>query len=236
MSINTVIKLNKFLKAAFHYAKDNNLIKKNPTDGVKLGSKEEYQPNIYNEKQFIQLLNYVKGTDDEIPIVLGGGVGLRRGEIFGLYWKNVDFENKTLTIEKTSVRFNNTIEKSPKNITSKRTITVPDFVINVLSDYQKIKNYPSKNDKIITRWKPSSYSERFKKLLERFNMPHIRLHDLRHYNATLMMNYNIPDKVAAERLGHANVQTLRAVYQSVLKEMDKKASDKINESMMNNQK
>lgn len=227
LSINTVIKLHKFLKAAFNYAVVNGIIKKNPTFGVKLSSKEDYIPTIYDAEQFSVLLDYVANTDDEIPIILGAGCGLRRGEIFGLRWRNIDFENKLITVERTSVRFDKTIEKSPKNKTSSRTITAPSYVIDVLRKYRNRIGKIDPNEKVITRWKPGSYSDRFNKLLLEFNLPHIRLHDLRHYNATIMMKRGIPDKVAAERLGHANVSTLRSVYQHVLKDMDVKAADEI---------
>lgn len=231
LSINTVIKLNKFLKSAFNYALKNGLIRSNPTDNVILSKKEKYIPTVYDEEQFLKLYEEVKNTDDEVPIILGAGCGFRRGEIFGLYWRNIGFENKTITIEKTNVRFTKNIEKDPKNETSKRTIVVPDYVIEVLES--RMEN-SGPNDKVITKWKPGSYSERFKNLLKKYNMPHIRLHDLRHYNAVVMMNRGIPDKVAAGRLGHSQVQTLRDVYQHVLKDMDTTAANEINDMFSKN--
>lgn len=235
LNINTVIKLNKFLKAAFNYAVINGVVKKNPTVGVKLGSKEEYKPTVYNEKQFINLLDHVRGTDDEIPIVLGAGCGFRRGEIFGLQWKNIDFKNSTITIEKTAVRFDKNIDKDrAKNRSSQRTIFVSEHVMVILEQYKKVLGKPDPNDKVVTRWKPGSYSERFSNLLSDFGMPHTRLHDLRHYNATLMMYGGIADKVAAERLGHSNVATLRNIYQHVFKDMDEAAAKKINDVFKTN--
>lgn len=156
--------------------------------------------------------------------------GFRRGEIFGLSWKGIDTKAKTITIEKTTVRFKEYKDKSPKNDTSRRTIVVPDYVIETLRLYRAKKKKLAPNDKVITRWKPGSYSERFKKLLIKFDLPLIRLHDLRHYNAVVMMNRGIPDRVAADRLGHANVTTLRKVYQHVLTDMDESAADQINSS------
>ncbi|OYO51433.1 hypothetical protein CG709_19740 [Lachnotalea glycerini] len=119
----------------------------------------------------------------------------------------------------------------PKNETSKRTIIAPDYVIDTLRDYYERKNNPPKLENIITRWKPQSLSEMFSNLLKKHNLDQIRLHDLRHYNAVIMLHNGISDKVAAERLGHSNVSTLREVYQHVLKEMDEEAANKINESI-----
>lgn len=229
LSVNTVNKLNKFLKAALNYAVINEKIIKNPTTGVKLSPPTKYRPVVYTEEQFKILVNFIKGKDEEIPIVLAAGCGFRRGEICGLKWDNVDFDKKTIEVERTSVRFNKNIEKSPKNETSKRKISIPDYVIDVLNNYYLANGKPK--GKIITRWKPQSLTEMFNNLLDGHGMAHTRLHDLRHYNAVIMMQYGIPDKVAAERLGHSNVTTLRQIYQHVLNGMDTEAADKINDAL-----
>jgi len=228
LSINTVVKLHKFLKAAFHYAVTNEKIKKNPTDGVQLKKPIDYIPNVYSTEQFLKLLSFVSGKDEEIPIVLGAGCGFRRSEICGLRWKDIDFKNGTISVEKAYVRFNENIEKNPKTKTSKRKIVAPAYVIDTLKRYRQMVKPKSGDDKVITRWKPQSLSERFTTLLEQFGLPHIRLHDLRHYNATIMMSLGIPDKQAAARLGHSNLQTLRKTYQHILTGMDEDAANKIN--------
>ncbi len=228
LSINTVIKLHKFLKAAFNYAVANDKIKKNPADGVELPSQKKYKPNVYDKDKFLKLLKTISGKDEEIPIILGAGCGLRRGEICGLSWSDIDFGTKTIKIKKTRVRFTKNLVKNPKNDTSQRVIIAPDYVIETLQTYFISKNRPELSEKVVTRWLPQSLSGMFSDLLETHNLDHIRLHDLRHYNAVVMLRNNISDKVAAERLGHSNVSTLREVYQHVLKEMDVEAADKIN--------
>lgn len=230
LAVNTVRKFNGFFRSAFTYAMNNKMVKENPTNFVILPQKTKYKPTVYNEKQFLELLKFVEGTDDEIPIILGGGCGFRRGEIFGLRWKNIDFKNKTITIEETSIRFDRNIDKDgTKNESSQRTIIVPNYVIDVLEKYRDKKGGINPGDKIITRWLPGSYSERYGKLLKRFGLPHTRLHDLRHYNAVIMMNKGIPDKAAADWLGHSDVRMLHEVYQHVQEDMKKKTSKKLNE-------
>lgn len=233
LSINSVRKLNTFLKSAFNYAVKNQLIKSNPTDFVALGKKSKYTPTIYKEDQFLQLLDYVMDKYDRVPVILGAGMGFRRGEIFGLTWNDINFEDKTIAINKTRVRFDKTLDKDPKNESSNRIVSGPDYVFKVLEGYKREVMPTSDNDKILNVT-PGYYSERFKWLLEKFKMPHIRLHDLRHYNAVIMMNKGIPDKVAAGRLGHSDVTTLREVYQHVLKDMDENAANKINEMFRKN--
>ncbi|MDF2608944.1 MAG: prophage LambdaCh01, site-specific recombinase, phage integrase family [Lachnospiraceae bacterium] len=228
MSINTAIKLNKFLKSAFNYAIDNGMVKQNPADKVILGKKTKYEPVIYDNEQFLKLLDYTKKKYDRIPIVLGAGMGFRRGEIFGLTWEDIDFDKQTISVNKTNVRFKKNMIKSPKNETSNRIITGPSYVFKTLKEYkEEVK--PVNEKEFILSVTPAYYSHRFNWLLEKFDLPTIRLHDLRHFNAVIMMNNGIPDKVAADRLGHATVTTLRTTYQHVLMEMDKKAADKIND-------
>lgn len=222
VGLNTVRKLNTFLKSAFNYAIKNGLMRTNPAINVLLKEKKKYEPVIYNESQFSRLLAEVSGNAEEVPILLAGGCGLRRGEVFGLRWKNIDFKNNTITIEETYVRTNKYIEKKPKNTTSQRTFKSPSFVMATLLKYRG-----KPDEKVVSKWKPDSFTQHFAKILSDFGMEHIRFHDLRHYNAVIMCKYGIPDKVAAERLGHSNVQTLRHVYQHVLEDMDETAANEI---------
>jgi len=228
LSNNTVIKFNKFLGAAFNYAVINNKMRKNPTIGVKLSPKKDYEPTVYNVQQFSDLLSLVRGTVEEIPIVLGGGCGLRRGEMCGLKWEDVNYETGMMRIKKTKARFSTDIVKGTKNKSSERNLCAPPYVVAVLKSYYESIGSPAVDEYILTRWNPQSLSKWFNNLLEKHNLTHIRLHDLRHYNAVIMMNCNIQDKVAAERLGHSNVTTLRKIYQHVLKDIDEDAADKIN--------
>ena len=224
---NTVIKLHKFLNAAFNFGLKKDMVKYNPCFKADPPEFTEYVPNVYNTDQFLKLWDYVQDKYDRVPIALGAGAGLRRGEIFGLCWKNVDFKKNMITIEQTRVRFDKVIEKDPKTKKSARTISVPDYVIDTLRSYMKEKQVINQNERILDVT-PTWYSQRFGELLAKFGLPKTRLHDLRHFNATLMMNSGVPDKVAAERLGHADTTMLKRVYQHVQTSADKNASDKLN--------
>lgn len=227
LSNNTVRKLHVFIKSIMNNALKNDIIKKNPCYNADVPRKEKYMPNIYNKDKFKMLLEKVQGTDDEIPIVLAAGCGMRRGEVFGLTWGNIDFSNGTITISSTKTRFKHDIEKGTKNESSERTIKAPTYILEMLSRYKK--GVVKDSDAVITKWKPQPYSEHFKKLLEKNGLEVIRFHDLRHFNAVVMMMDGISDKVAAERLGHSQVKTLREVYQHVLEDADIEAANKLND-------
>ncbi|MFA4854174.1 MAG: site-specific integrase [Candidatus Omnitrophota bacterium] len=224
LSGKTVGKFHSFLNRVFKDAVKNRFIKYNPCDGVDKPKGKKCEYALYTEESFLTLLSLVKGTFDEVCILLAGICGLRRGEIFGLRLIDIDFNNKTLSIAETLVRFSGEwIVKAPKSETSQRKIKVPGFVITVLSNYMKSLSVVP--ERVCGEYKPDAYSKHFKKLLAKHKLEHIRFHDLRHFNATLMLAYGVPDKIASKRLGHSQVQTTREIYQHVLPSMDLQASD-----------
>lgn len=228
LSGKTVGKLHTFLNRVLGDAMRNQLIKYNPCDGVEKPKARKFKPNVCSEDDFQRLLGIAKGTFDEVAILLAGVCGLRRGEIFGLRLIDIDFKESKISVVETMVRLKGEwIIKKPKNESSQRTIKVPDFVTYTISEYlSSLKVVPQR---ICSEYLPNSYSQHFKALLEKNDLPPLRFHDLRHYNATIMLKYGISDKVAAARLGHSQVQTTREIYQHVLEDMDNTASDVIEE-------
>ena len=223
LSGKSVAKLHNFLNRVLKDAYKNRLIKYNPCDGVDKPKPKKFIPTIYTQEEFNKLMLLVEGTFDEVCILLAGVCGLRRGEIFGLRLRDIDFKECKISIVETMVRMNGDwLIKDPKSETSRRRLKVPSFVTKVINDYLiGVKVVP---ERICGQYKPSSYSQHFKKLLEDNGLPHIRLHDLRHFNATMMMKYDIPDTVASGRLGHSQVQMTR-YYQHSSSDMDNEASN-----------
>jgi integrase len=231
---NTVAKYHSFLNLALKDALKNRLIKYNPCEGVNKPKRKKFKPAIYSEGNFDKLITLTIGTFDLVCILLAGVCGLRRSEIFGLRLRDIDFKECKLSIVEVMVRMNGKwIIKDPKSESSRRKIKVPRFVIEVISEYlTSLKVVP---ERICAEYKPDAYSKHFKKLLKNNELPHIRFHDLRHFNATLMMKYGITDKIASGRLGHSQVQITREIYQHVLPDMDEHASS-ILEDVFKNKK
>ena len=177
---------------------------------------------------------------------MASGLGLRISEVLGLTWDNIDFIENTITINKITVRDNNTvILKSPKTESSERTISAPKEIINLLREHKrnqledklkgKIKNnlnllFFDKNENPIAQ---DVLSKKFNRFLKDNDLDHIRFHDLRHSHVTLLINSKVPIKVISERVGHSNVNTTLNIYAHTLKEMDSEASDKISEVLFN---
>ena len=218
------------------------LIRENVVEYAEIPKSRKFKNKIYDQESMIKLLDKSKNTSLELPIALAGGLGLRISEILGLTWDNIDFYNKTITIDKITVRHEGkVILKSPKTDTSIRTISAPNEIILLLKNHKlkcnelKLKGELKKDNKLLFFDKNSLpiaqdvLSKQFSRFLEVNNLEHIRFHDLRHSHVTLLINSKVPIKVISERVGHSNINTTLNIYSHVLKEMDKEASDKISE-------
>ena len=177
-----------------------------------LPQKKPTQLCIPDDKDIEKLMEAVKGTDMEIPILLATFGPLRRGEICAL--TSDDIHGNVISINKAVVRDENgkTVVKVPKTSSSYREIEFPDFVI------EKLKGINGK----ITNISPAHITRRFKKILINNNIPEFRFHDLRHYNVSVLHANNVPDKYIMARGGWKTNHTMNNVYNHTLKSFQSK--------------
>lgn len=225
-SETTILQEHRILHRAFKKALGDGLISRNPCDGVDAPSPEGYKPTIYTEQQYSDLLNKLKGHRMEAIILLAGMCGLRRGELLGLCWEDIDTTAATVCVKRAIVPTSKgIITKDPKNKTSSRTISIPSSISMALKRLRGIgKLFTRKNGK---DYNPGSVSRYFKEFLEVNGLPHIRLHDLRHFNGTMMLKYGVTEREASARMGHSNLMMTKK-YQHVVADMDQLSADKLN--------
>jgi integrase len=225
----SVLQEHRIFHKAFKQAVRNELLSKNPCDYVDAPKADDFKVTIYNEDKFNLLLDDVEGTNDEMPILLAGMCGLRRSEVFGLRWSDLDFDEEKISVNQVETydkaKKEWVIKDKPKNQSSRRTFTIPSEIIPVFKRYKGIGLVCSNDGQVVNG---GTFSHHFADLLKKHNLPHIRFHDLRHFNATMMLKYGVSDKEAARRLGHSTPNTLRKTYQHHLDEMDKLNADKLN--------
>ena len=178
---------------------------------VMLPQKQKHEISIPTEEEIKEIIAAVKNTDMEIPVLLAAHMGLRRSEICALKWTDIDFTSHTLKINKAVVinEFNNIVEKTTKTTSSTRILKIPLSVFNVLEN-NKQENGNVCNVKL------SEITKRFARILKRNGIDHFRFHDLRHYNASVMLALGIPDKYAMEIMGHSTNNMLKTVYQHTM--------------------
>ena len=168
---------------------------------------------------------------------------MRRGELLALHWSDVHLETATLQVKRTVsyVHPNDTqrhtyIETDPKTPSSRRNISLPQFVIDALKQHRtrqleqrlKVGKQWQEHDLIFCNSNGGYYNLsrlfiQFKRLLKEASLPDMRFHDLRHSAATILLSMGIHPKVVQELLGHSNVSITLNVYSHVLPGLQQEA-------------
>jgi integrase len=224
-SEKTILQEHRILNRAFKKAQVDGFLKRNPCEGVDAPSPEEHEPEIYNEDDYNLLLNKLIGNKLEIIVLLSGMCGLRRGEMLGLTWDDIDLENGIMNVERNTVPTQKgTITKKPKTKKSTRKFAISPAIIPRLKQLRGVGKVLTKRDG--REYQPGSVSRMFKEFLDNNGLKPTTLHKLRHFNATMMLKYGVPEKETEERLGHSN-STMTKKYQHILQEMDRESAKKL---------
>lgn len=177
--------------------------------------------------------------------------GLRRGELLGLRWADIDFNSKTVTVNQTS----NYLPKvgvytdTPKNETSVRPLKLSHSLFLLLGEYRRWQDeqrelcgdqWQDKDGRVFTSMfgspiHPDTLSSWFKTFVRKNRFPDVHFHSLRHTYASLMIADGTPLVIVSRRLGHAQVSTTSNFYSHVIQSADEKAaqiSDRFAESFL----
>ena len=189
---------------------------RSPCIDVSAPAGKGYEPIVPTRNEFSIIREAVRGTFDEIPVMLIGKCGIRPGEMFALQWNDFDFEALTLRIDKAmsiDEEGGQYVMKEPKSNRGKRTIAVSKDIMDLIQRYKAgLKTVPMR----VLDMRPDSFGKRFAGIIDELvktkHIRKIRFYDLRHYHATEMYRLKIPDQYAAKRLGH-DVAVLKGIYQ-----------------------
>lgn len=175
-------------------------------------------------------------------ILLAIDTGLRRGELVGLKWQDIDLEEKKLAVRRSNqaIAGRGTFSKSPKTEESERCITLSDSSVQLLKRYHawqlrqkmRLANQWHDEDWVFAAWNgaamyPGTPSLWFSRFLKRKGLPHMSFHSLRHLSATVLIAQGVPLKNVSSRLGHADIRTTANIYADTLQSIDKMAADKM---------
>lgn len=247
LSPMTILHHHRLLSTILNHAVQWQIIADNPAARVKPPKVKKTRVACYDEAQTMALLDALDREPEEsysfkVIIALAIHTGLRRGELMGLEWCDVNSEQSTIEVRQSSqyVPSEGVITKEPKNETSERLVSVPAPVIALLRNYKthqnaqqlKVGNKWQDSKRLFTTWDgqpmhPDTISKWLPDFLKRHDLPHITLHGLRHTSATLLIGQGVHAKTISTRLGHSNISTTMDIYGHALKSADKGAADKL---------
>lgn len=240
--------MHRVIHEALSHAVKWELVGRNVADAVDPPRKAKKEIAVLNRQQISELLAALKETYLYVPVLIAVTTGLRLGEVLGLRWQDVDFVRKTITVnqvQKLKKKMNadetNTLEFSPpKTQKSRRTVAVPDALLEVLKRHrleQKKRRlelgeiYQGTGELVCCREdgtpiNNSTLGSRFRTLARRVGFP-ISFHTQRHNHASLLLELGEDLKLVSERLGHTSISITADIYGHLSEGRQKEAARKI---------
>jgi|SRR5215208_1088976 len=246
LSGSTVQKIHHVIHKALAQAVRWSLIPRNPADDVKAPTPTPKEMHPLSADEARKLLEAARGDRLESLYVLAVHTGMRRGELLGLKWEDVDLEGATARVRRTLTRTDNGRRLAlgkPKTRKSRRTVRLTQRAVEALRSHRKGQLeeklrigglYQDQGLVFVGEGggfiNPSNLRQRsFAPLLKRAELPQITFHDLRHTCASLLFQKNIHPKFVQELLGHASVAITLETYSHMLPGMGGEAADAIGE-------
>lgn len=239
LSVKTVRNLHGVLHRAFRDAVKQRLLSSNPADSADQPGKHTPEQRAWSSVDLDAFID-AASSDRCGPLWhLLAMTGMRRGELLGLRWSDIDLDARTITVRQTMTMVaGRPVVGTPKTDAGKRRITVDSDTVAALRAWRKQQNA----DRLLmgsgwpdsglvcteadgTPIHPQVMSRRFAAIVAAAGLPAIRLHDVRHSYATAALAAGVPIKTLSQRLGHADVTVTLRIYAHVMPGDDEDAAD-----------
>ena len=251
----TIDKYKRTIRAILSYAKKKRIVDENyataeyidfpkkPPDNKKKGM-------TYEES--IKLVSFLMGYDDiqaKTGILTLLLTGMRKGEVSGLEWKDIDFNNRIISVNRsiTTVKGHGAVEGPTKNGSSLRSFTMSPALAGFLLKYKEWQEKRKEDlgdlwvetDKVFTKVHgesiyPSYFNAQLNKVLELTELSHYSVHKLRKTNIALLMSEGVDVSTVSSRAGHARTSTTVDMYSYALPHADRIAANKLDETLLPN--
>ena len=218
-------------RSALEKAVAEGLIHANPAIGCKLPPKKGKEMQVLTQAEILRFLTQAKEEGYYELFLLELTTGMRRGEILGLKWRDLNLTTGELRISRQVVKTGKSTEISaPKTKSSIRTILLPPDMVALLAELKKQTKgewmFPSPAKEGEPR-NPTAVYNRFQLILERSHCKKIRFHDLRHTFATMALENGMDIKTLSAMIGHISAETTLNIYSHITDTMRQQAAVRI---------
>lgn len=244
ISRKTVVHHLSFISDVFSYAVKMDMISDNPCRKVTVPKGEKKEKEIYTIEEVEQLLTLLEKEPMKYRAFFTLAIysGFRRGELLGLEWKDIDFENGIISVRRTS---NYSAKKgiytdTTKTKKSQRSLKFPPIVMNLLKEFQQEQDREKERlgnkwvdcDRLFTKWNGEPMNNQtpygwLKEFCEKNNMRFCDVHSMRHFNASVLINSGVDAAAVSSALGHSCVGTTTNIYCHVFQEAQVRVSEAI---------
>ena len=227
LSPKTVRNIHQVISSAMDFAKAQKLIAVNPTDGCALPKLEHREMKTLPVEQLASFLREAKESGVFEMYYIELATGLRRGELLGLKWEDLDLEQCTLRVQRQVSRINGEVVEAPlKTKNSYRTISLGEDAVGILKKQKKKCGdseyvFPSPTGGPIS---PDSVIQMLHRVLKRAGLPKVRFHDLRHTFATVALQNGVDIKTVSGMLGHYSAGFTLDTYAHVTTQAQREAA------------
>ena len=232
---NTVRKHYSVLHSSLEQARRERKILVNVVEQTSRPSQKQPTHHYYDSETMSRLFEAVHGSPLEPVVKLAGYLGLRRSEICGLKWGNVDRQNKVITIAEARTAVNGrAVDKETKNTSSVRRLGNAGITdLEEMMDWlwrsrqaraKRLGGIPGERDFVICHngegkpYQPDYLSNRLREILEEKKLPYVTLHGLRHSFASIAHSRNVPLFGISKALGHSSTNTTTKIYMHLFDE------------------
>lgn len=245
LSPRTVHHMHRILKQSLKQAVKWKLLVVNPADAVDAPKVEKREMKTLDNVETVDALAEMRSTRFLIAYLLAALCGLRRGEIAALRWKHVDLDAGTMTVVQTARQIKTVVSYKPVKNSKGRPVALSPIMIAELRAHRARQaeemlrlGLKLTGDSFVfaqfdgSAIKPGSITNDWVRLVTRYKLPKIRLHDLRHTHATAMLGGNIHPKIVSERLGHSSIAITLDLYSHVMPNMQSDAVATMDDALL----
>ena len=229
LSPKTVRNINQVISSALTFAKEQKLIISNPAEGCSLPKLEHREMKTLTAEQLQSFLREAKESGVYEMYYIELATGLRRGELLGLKWEDINLTTGIIHVRRQVARINGEIVEAPlKTKNSYRTVSIGEDAVGILIQ-QKEKSH---SEYVFSSpaggpISPDSVLHMLHRVLKRAGLPMVRFHDLRHTFATLALQNGVDVKTVSGMLGHFSADFTLDTYAHVTTQAQRQAANTI---------
>lgn len=248
LSALTVNKHHRILYESLRYGVRQGILIRNPASAVTPPHGQSKKPAMVGANHVRLILEAAEETPYYAPFFTSAYTGLRRGELLGLRWGDVDLEKSTLSVVQTLQQLRNGeyIFREPKSKCGQRQIALSPSLEVLLWEHRLKQEHTRKllgkplapTDLVFSQpdgkpLRPNTVSRALQEIARSIGLKGVRLHDLRHAHATILLHQGVHPKIVQERLGHSTIATTLDIYSHVLPGLQEAAARRFDEGLEN---